>query len=585
MRANSTFAVFRNRAFLLLWCAQVVSAAGSALTALGASILIYRLTGSALSVGLILIATSGPAIIVGLVAGVFVDRYDRKRIMVAADLVRAVLIGLIPTLTESHGAWLYVLVALSSAVTQFFESALSSVVPEVAHDTELAAANALLATASVGATTLGFAAAGGLAATFGITWAFYLNAGSFLISAACTLAMRLPPWKPVENTSLGAVGRNLRAGFEVVQSTPALRSLFVLFGPVFVVFGLQNSLALPFLSSALDGTELEFGMLQAAEAVGIALGSLAIIRIADRIQSGQWLTISFLLMSVTSAWFAFSAQVPIAIFLLGLSGVVNAPSYIGRQLVIQRATPRHARGRVNSTFFVLRDLMSVIGMAMAGLADAFGVRPVYLVSSIGLLGAGGLAIALPGIRQPLGQWKRILSLLRGVEAAPRLGGGRPTETRELARFVAAFPELGGMSHLDLDRLRKDTLVAQVPGGKVVVYRDELSDAAFFVLRGSVGVGYRRGDEYVILNYLGPGEWFGEVAALTGSPRTATVITEEETELLVIPAGSLRRLAARFDNLRGLLLRTITERLSAMDVSVAGTLDQESLRELRADAVE
>src|SRR5512141_1806412 len=96
----STFSVFRNRSFRFLWVGQLISGMGSALTTLAATILVFRLTNSALSVGLMLIATAGPTILVGLVAGVFVDRYDRKRILIVSDLLRAVLIALIPLLAQ-----------------------------------------------------------------------------------------------------------------------------------------------------------------------------------------------------------------------------------------------------------------------------------------------------------------------------------------------------------------------------------------------------------------------------------------------------------------------------------------------------
>lgn len=94
----SPFVVFKRRSFTLMWTADFVSTIGSALTSLAASILIFRLTGSALSVGLMLMATALPSLLVGLIAGVFVDRYDRKRIMVIADTSRAVLVFLIPFL-------------------------------------------------------------------------------------------------------------------------------------------------------------------------------------------------------------------------------------------------------------------------------------------------------------------------------------------------------------------------------------------------------------------------------------------------------------------------------------------------------
>src|SRR5213596_3421221 len=92
----SPFAVFRHRAFALLWVAQVISVAGSALTTLAASMLVYRLNGSSLDVGLMLMAAALPGLLVGPLAGVIVDRYDRRRIMIAADLTRAGLIAAIP---------------------------------------------------------------------------------------------------------------------------------------------------------------------------------------------------------------------------------------------------------------------------------------------------------------------------------------------------------------------------------------------------------------------------------------------------------------------------------------------------------
>ncbi|MEA2609284.1 MAG: hypothetical protein QOJ75_1527, partial [Chloroflexota bacterium] len=96
--APSMFAVFHKRDFSLLWLAQLVSTVGSSLTDLAAGILVYRLTGSALSVGLMLMATAIPSLVVGLLAGVVVDRYDRKKIMIATDLVRAGLVASIPFL-------------------------------------------------------------------------------------------------------------------------------------------------------------------------------------------------------------------------------------------------------------------------------------------------------------------------------------------------------------------------------------------------------------------------------------------------------------------------------------------------------
>src|SRR5512140_3990785 len=230
----STFSVFRNRNFSLMWSGQLVSTMGTALTSLAASIYVYRLTGSALSVGLMLMATAAPSLLVGLFAGVFVDRYDRRKIMMAADLVRAVLVLLIPVLTPLSFVWLYVIVALTSAIGQFFDPAYESVLPEVASEQELAAADSLIAISSFGSTAIGFAASGLIAAAADISWAFYLDAVSFSFSALCIFLMRLQQSLVQEQSSTEAVLHNLQAGVRELFRNPVLRSLFTVQVPVFI---------------------------------------------------------------------------------------------------------------------------------------------------------------------------------------------------------------------------------------------------------------------------------------------------------------------------------------------------------------
>lgn len=242
----SPFAVLKRRNFALMWTGQLVSTIGSALTSLAASIYIYRETGgSALSVGLMLIATAAPSLLLGLVAGVFVDRYDRKRMMIVADLLRAVLVFLIPVLVPYNMIWLYVMVMLTTAVGQFFDPAYESVLPEVAEDKELAAANSLMAISSFGSTAIGFAASGLIASRYPIEYAFYLDALSFLFSAGCILLLRVRKLEVSDTTTVAVVISNLKSGISYLFKSPVLRSLFLLALPIAVSFGLANSLLLP----------------------------------------------------------------------------------------------------------------------------------------------------------------------------------------------------------------------------------------------------------------------------------------------------------------------------------------------------
>jgi len=579
-KSKSSFAIFRNRNFTLMWSGQLVSSIGSALTTLAASVLVFRETGSALSVGLMLIATSGPTVLIGLIAGVYVDRYDRKRIMLVSDLLRAILIVLIPSLIHLHLNWLYVIVALTSGITQFFDSAHASVLPEVASDDELASANALMSISSVGSQMIGFAAAGFIVASLPVEWAFYFDAASFVLSAGLILFTVIPALPVIESTSIRAVTENLKSGLGVVTNTPILRSLFIIAGPIFLLIGFQNTLLLPFALNDLHGTEFDFGLQQAAEAIGIAIGSLFMARLADRIREGQWLVISYVSMALFSIWYSFAHSMALGIFLTGMIGLVNTPSYIGRQLVIQRATPREARGRVNSAFFVVRDVTFVLGMALAGLADLFDVRSMLLYSSYLFLAVGLMVLFLPGLSESGAQWRRIFALLKGAEAAPRLGGGRPATMVDVKRLLARIPALSAMSPSEQAQLVKETLVVDAPGGKIVTYRGERSDMAYFILKGSVGEGYIKDEEYVILNVYHEGDFFGETAALTGLQRMVNIITEEECEFLILPSGTVQRLAQKHEGLRGMLYAQMTQHLNAVELPHGINLDQQLLRELR-----
>jgi len=578
----STFSVFRNRSFALMWTGQLISTAGSALTALAAGILVYRLTGSALSVGLMMMATAVPTLFVGLIAGVFVDRYDRKRIMIAADLIRAALVLLIPFLIPFNIAWLYIMVALSSAVGQFFDPAHSSVISEVASDEELAAANSMMTVSSIGAQAIGFASSGLIASQLDIKWAFYIDAVTFLVSAACIWLIRVPTVKAEGETNAAVVVRNLRAGFKIIGDTPGLRSLFTVYLPVFITFGLNNALLLPFARRALNADEFGYSLIEGLTTVGFVIGSFAMARLGDRLREGQWISISFLGMAIAGIVYSQLTSVAPAILIGMIAATMNAPSVVGRQLLIQRNTPRDARGRVFSAFFVMRDTMFMLGMAGAGLADVIDVRTLFLAAALAFLVVGSLALFLPGLGQPAAEWRRAISLLRGARAAPRLGVGRAATLADFDRLATHLSPLASLSAEDRRSLAAKTLVADAPGGTVVVYKGEASDAAYFILNGQAVAGYVEDEDYQLLEVLNPGDFFGEIAALTGLPRTANVITEGPTTLLQVPAAALREMT-RHAPLNRLFLSKMTERMVRMKMldapRVAG-LDQQTLRELR-----
>jgi DHA3 family macrolide efflux protein-like MFS transporter len=583
----SVLSVFRNRYFSLLWTGELVSTVGSALTSLAAGILIFRLTGSALSVGMMLMATALPTLLVGLVAGVFVDRYDRKKIMIISDLIRAVLVFLIPFLIPYSIAWLYILVALSSAGAQFFDPAHESVLPEVASDEELAAANSMIAISSFGSTAIGFAASGLIASRFAIEWAFYIDAITFLLSALCIGLIRVQPLEVEGETNVRTVVHNLREGAQFLFTNDILRSVFLV-GTFYVVsVGLWNSLLLPFALRALNATEFEYGLQEGLTSVGFVIGSLVMAKFAERLREGQWLVISMVGMMIAGIFYGLSQSISVAIGLVMVSGFVNAPYGISRRLLVQRNTPREVRGRVNSALFVSRDVVLLIGMGLAGLADLIDVRVMIIASQVFLIVPAFLAAILRGIGQPAAEWKRAIQLLRGAKVAPGLEMGRAATLADFDLLATHLPALAGLSPEDRQSLAAQTLVSQAPEGTVILRKGEVSDAAYFVIDGRVVAGWDEEGGYRPLETLNPGDFFGEIAAITGSPRTANVVAQEPTVVLQVPAKVLRDMMAN-PQLNRLFLSKMTERMVRMnmlDLPRYGGNDQAALRELRTPVPE
>jgi CRP-like cAMP-binding protein/Na+/melibiose symporter-like transporter len=582
--APSPFSVFRKRDFRLLWSAQLVSTIGTALTDLAAGILVFRVTGSALSVGLMFMAVSIPTLFIGLIAGVFVDRYDRRKIMVIADVARAAIVASIPFLIGINLAFLYVAVALVSAISQFFNPANDALLPEVASDEELAAANSWIMISSFGSTSIGFALSGLLAAAFDINWAFWLDALTFLFSASCIMFVRIGKVDVEGSTSVKVVIENLKEGVATLVGTPILRSLFLVSAPVYLSFGLWNVLLQPFALNVLKAGEFGYGIQEGVTSVGFVVGSLLMAKWAERFREGSWIVIATIGMGISGIFYGLTTSIVLAIALVTVSGFFNAPASISKRLILQRSTPRELRGRVFSAFAVARDVVFLIGISLAGLADIIDVRLLVIGASVVLVLAGLWTGVMPGLGRPAAEWRRAMSALRRATPAPATAlATRSATLADFDRLAGHLPALSRLGDEQRRALIRSSRVRDVPEGATIVSEGEVGDAAFFVLDGQVVAGTPAEDgEYRSLSAMAAGDFFGEIAALTGSRRTATVVAEQPTTVLEVPASTLRGLMS-VPELSSIFLTKLTERLNrtnSADLPRFSGVDQASLRDLR-----
>jgi MFS family permease len=575
------FAVFRNPSFTRMWLAQLISTIGDSFTLIASGILIFRLTGSALSVGLMLMATSIPTLLIGMIAGVFVDRIDRKKIMIVSDISRGILISLIPFLIKFNVGWMYAIVFLTSAISTFFSPAYDSVIPEMAGEEELSAANSMIAISSFGSTAVGFAASGLLAA-YSIELAFYIDAVTFFISALLMSGIKIKPLEVEENTSVTVVVKNLQSGLKYLFGSQVLRSLLIVTLLYSVMVGLSNTLLLPFATDALHATTFEYGLQEGLTSIGFVVGSFIMAKFASRLRDGLWIIVGLFGMGVSTLIYSFSTSVAFAVFIITISGLMNAPLAIARRTMLQQNTEREVRGRVFGATRTLQNVLMLLGMAAAGLADVFGPRLMMQVSAVTGLSVGIAAMLAPGIGRPAAEWLRSVSLLRKAAQAPGLEAGRVATLADMDLLIGRIPAFSVLTLEERKSLLKDIHFLEAPEGTAIVRQGETSDAAYFILDGGSVAGREENGHERVLEVHTSGDFFGEIAALTGLPRTANVVTNQSSKLLRVPAATLRKMS-RHPELNRVFLSKMTERMLRMemiDSPKINVLDQQVLRDLR-----
>jgi CRP-like cAMP-binding protein len=264
-----------------------------------------------------------------------------------------------------------------------------------------------------------------------------------------------------------------------------------------------------------------------------------------------------------------------------ISGFFNSPTSVARSVLLQRNTPREMRGRVFSAYYVMRDVIFVFGMAGAGLADVVNVRLLIAFASVLLFGAAALALVVPSFGIPA-----IRAARARLAAASSTLAGIPLRPAALADFdllVGKLPTYGRLSPLQRDAFLREATVREVPAGTKILQHGDNASSAYFILDGSATAGIPEdGGGYRGLSTMHEGDFFGEIAALTGSPRTADVVADTDTTLLEVPSDGLRATMA-VPEIQKLVFSTLTSRLmrtEAADLPRLAGPDQEALRDLR-----
>lgn len=395
--------------FWRFWTGQTISRLGGSFTAFATPLLIFKLTHSGVDLGISTATSYGPWLLFGLLFGAFVDRKDRKRLMIGTDVARAAVIALIPLLGALHvlEVWqIYVIGFASATLGILFTSAEFAAIPSLVSHADLVTANGRIQASYATATVAGPLLAGVMVTTVPLTVVFSVDAASFVVSATSLGLVRAgfnQGQRPARRPTLRV---DIAEGLRYVLAHPVLRNLSAMMALInFLTASVATQLVL-FAKVRLQASDLRVGLLFSAGAIGAALLGLVAGRLRQYVAFGPAILGSISVQGLLVIGLALSQIYWLALVLwgtyLGLSVFFNVNTGTLRQVIV----PNQLLGRVRSIASVLAWSAIPLGSLVGGYAVGWSGNVAYVYAAIGVLVV--VTAGLFSVLSPLGRADRFL---------------------------------------------------------------------------------------------------------------------------------------------------------------------------------
>jgi MFS family permease len=402
----------RRRGFALLWAGGLVSDLGDWTLLVGLPVFVFQLTGSALTTSTIFVAELIPALVVGQVGGVLVDRVDRRRVLVVASVLQAVLLLPLLGVAGPDQLWIvYLVAAAQSGLARVCAPATAALIPRLVPPGELATANGLGALGASTARLLG-APLGGLAIQFlGLGGIVVADALTFLVAAGLVAAIPraaireedAPTTARAERQASTATARALATdwldGWRTILRAPRLRALVGIGAVSQLCQGIFVVLYVVFVIDVLGADGGAVGLIRGMQAVGGIAAGLAVGAIAARMGTRAmigWGYVAFGVLSlITWNMPQLSTSVPVYAALFAIVGLPGVVVSVGMLTALQGLAPPTHLGRVFAAFETSSGALQAVGVLVAGaLADRIGVEPILDAQALLYVACGLAALAL-----------------------------------------------------------------------------------------------------------------------------------------------------------------------------------------------
>ena len=548
-----------NRNLLRLFAGEFISNIGDWLYLVALLVVVYRESSDPFLLGVIGGARIIPYVLLSVPAGIVVDRYDRRLVLIVTDLIRGVaMIGLAANTFLDGPVLLTVALAIfATCFAVFFRPSMGAYLPSLVRDeAELGPANSVYATLSEITFIIGPAVGGLIIAATDLGWAFVINAVSFL--APVVILWTLPPNNPraaksgaqavgdgepgeaadggADGASDGGAADGGAAGVPVrtiLRPVAGLAIFDVVTG--FLWGGLSVALVI-FAVDRLGAGEDATGFLWAAIGVGGVFGAVASSSIILRPNLGPVLLLGAIVLSVGFVFLGMVESVPLALVALGVVAAGALLAQVVGETVLQRVVPDAIRGRTLGTLQTLSTLTYAAGsFAVPVLMVGIGAQAILTVGGIAIMAAAIGTFVLVG---------------------PHFQRGAATEAAAAALGrVARLPLFAGVPPAALEVAVTRLVPVPVTAGTVVIREGDPSDRFYIIESGRFSVDQLDAGTRLQrrLRVMGPDEVFGELGLMHNAPRSATVTAETDGRLLALDGPDFLELLNVGPDLTGRML--------------------------------
>lgn len=399
--------IARNQNYRLLLVASLVSTGGDFILTIGMAFYVFSVTRSTLASGTMVLASMLPQFVVGSVAGVFVDRWDRRRTMAVTNVLLAVSLTPMAFVHDEGRIWLiYLTVVVQNSIAPFFGAAEAAILPQLVPADELVSANGLNGQNSQLARLVGSAAGGVLAVAGGIVAVAAVDMASYVVAAGLILLIRsktgLVRRDPADRSGLAGrirlVWREWTDGIRVCAGRPDLSTLLVYRTMSWFGEGVLVALLAPFVISVLGATGTQYGAVTAFQAIGGIVGGLAIATLGARASPVLMLgygALSFGILALLFAVYPLALPQLWPVFvLISIVGLPLAAVNAGYATLQQLRTPEPYRGRVFGATFAVAAISMTLGTVVGGtLGGTVGIIPIISIQGIVHIIAGPFVLA------------------------------------------------------------------------------------------------------------------------------------------------------------------------------------------------